>query len=303
MVPRQRAALLHLAHDPLVDQIEELRHAREDGDLALGQRPHQLLRAERLEVDDTRAHRERQQQVGELRQRVEQRQHAQHAVVLGDVHHPERRVTLGDQVGVRQHHALRIRGGARGVENHGGRAAVQSPSGLRGRIGIGLTHRLGGRVHIEPQHLRQFGQRFGGRGRQALAGEQHAGAGVPEDRRDLRRRIVGVERHDDGAAGEDGEVGRAPMRVVVGEDGAAIAGLDAGRRQPRRSIQHERVQIAIGETIETVFTLDLHRHPIAHTADGVLEDAEQGRHARVTHYHGRVLEPRHRRPVTTGRRR
>ena len=187
---------------------------------------------------------------------------------------------------MRQHHALRIGGGARGVEDHGGRAAVRIRHGLCGRIGDRrqLTASVGACTSSRGP-LRQFGQRLGGRGRQALAGEQHAGAGVtagswPPAPPNSWCRTARRWRRGRGWRGRPRTSG-----VVVGENRAAIAGLNAGRRQPRRSIQHEGVQIAIGETIETVFTLDLHRHPIAHTADGVLEDAEQGRHATVTHYH------------------
>ena len=115
---RHQAGLRDLLHHALVNQVEELRHAREDRDLALRQRLDQIRRVQRLEIHDAGADRERQQQVGELRERMEQRQHAENRVLLGDVDDGERRIALGQQVRVGQHHAFRIGGGAAGVEDY-----------------------------------------------------------------------------------------------------------------------------------------------------------------------------------------
>jgi hypothetical protein len=38
---------------------------------------------------------------------MEERQNAKNHVLVGDVHHSERRVALGQQIRVGQHHALR----------------------------------------------------------------------------------------------------------------------------------------------------------------------------------------------------
>ena len=67
-----------------MDEIEELRHAAEDGDAALAQGKRQLLRVERIEKDDLAAVAERQKEVGHLRQHVEERQHAEQAVSGAD---------------------------------------------------------------------------------------------------------------------------------------------------------------------------------------------------------------------------
>ena len=119
--PRDEARLRDLLHHALMNQVEELRHAREDRDLPLGERLHQIGRVERLEIDDARADRERQQQVRQLRERVKERQHAENRVLVGDVDDSERGITFGQQIRVGQHDAFRIRRRARCVQDHGWR--------------------------------------------------------------------------------------------------------------------------------------------------------------------------------------
>ena len=80
--------------------------------LRLGQRFHEVGRIERLEVDDARADRERQQQVRQLRERVKERQHAENSVMVAHVDDCKRSVTFGQQVSVSQHDAFGIGGRA-----------------------------------------------------------------------------------------------------------------------------------------------------------------------------------------------
>jgi hypothetical protein len=67
-----------------------------------------------------------------------------------------------------------------------------------------------------------------------LAGEYQLCAGIADDGGDLRGGIVRVEWNGDGAAFQDSEIGRAPVRVVGGEDSATIAGANPLLREPRR---------------------------------------------------------------------
>ena len=53
---------------------------------------------QRLEKHDAGANGERQQQVGQLGERVEQRQHAKHRVLVADVDDSESRVAFGQEV-------------------------------------------------------------------------------------------------------------------------------------------------------------------------------------------------------------
>ena len=108
---------LDLVRHALVNQVEELRHAGEERHLPLGEAAEQFGRVQRLEEDHARPDGEGQQQVGHLRQGVEERQHAEDAVLLGDRHDLERAFTLGQQVGMREHDALGVAGRARGVED------------------------------------------------------------------------------------------------------------------------------------------------------------------------------------------
>ena len=86
---RQPAARAGLLPDALVNQVEELRDAAEQGDVALAQGAQQFRRVERLQENDAGAAGKRQQQVGHLRQGVKQRQHTENGVARGDVNQPK----------------------------------------------------------------------------------------------------------------------------------------------------------------------------------------------------------------------
>ena len=109
-----------LLGDALVEEVEELRHAAEQRDVALGERSQQLGRVQRLQEDNSGSAREWQQQIGHLREGVEQREHAEDRVALVHAHDPEDSLHFGEQVAVCQHDALGVAGGAGGVEDHGG---------------------------------------------------------------------------------------------------------------------------------------------------------------------------------------
>ena len=142
----------------------------------------------------------------------------------------------------------------------------------------------GGSVNVEDRGIR--GRREAvecglGDSSQALGGEQHLGAGVPEDRGHLRRLIVGVERHDHSGDGENGEVGCAPVRVVVGEDRAAIAGVDSCATEPVGPIEGQTVELRVGISVESVLPLNFDRDAIAEAFDGRFEDAQKATRGRL----------------------
>ncbi len=56
--------------------------------------------------------------------------------------------------------------------------------------------------------------------------DDYARAGVGEHPGHLLRGQGGIERHIDGAQGEDGEVGDRPLPAIFGENGDAIALVD-----------------------------------------------------------------------------
>ena len=71
---------------------------------------------ERLQVNDARSFDQRQQQVCHLGQHVEERQHAQQRVGGAKVDPVEYGLDFAQKIGVRQHHAFGVGGGAGGVE-------------------------------------------------------------------------------------------------------------------------------------------------------------------------------------------
>ena len=231
-VASARPRLSTSPHDALVDQVEELRHAREDGDAAARQRAHQL-RASSASRGRRRARRPRTAAAGWPSAPASGTAAARPARCRSRVTFDdrERRVPLGDQVGVGQHHALGIGGRARGVEDHGGRAAASSATaGLGGRMARrSLT--ASGRVHVEPR--RRPVSSASASSPLAASRSPANSTRAPEslqDRGDLRRPNSWCRTARRRRRGEDGEVGGTPVGVVVGEDRAAVAGLNAGRR-------------------------------------------------------------------------
>ena len=276
------AAFLHLSRDALVDQVEELRHAHEDGDVPLGQALEQLGGVERLEVDDAGADGHRQQQVGHLGQRMEQRQDPQHGVPLADVDDGERRLALGSEVAVGQHDSLGVGGGPRGEEDHRGIGRPGRVSGRRTPPG-GEQRIDGGQARPGLVH-RQYRYRRGRRrlfddGQQAQPGAEQPRTRCGQDGCHLGRRIVGVERHDHQAGAQHGKVDSAPAGVVVGQDGAAVANGEPLRREPSGDGFGHHLQLAIGDPFEPVLALDLDGDVVWEAADGFGEDVPEVGHA------------------------
>ena len=285
----QPSALVDLGGDLLVNQIEELRHAREDRDAPLGQGLEQVGGVERFEEDHARAHGKRQQQVGHLRERMEERQHAQHGVALRHVDHGKGRLALAGEVAVREHHALGVGGGARGVENHRGVSAAgwaRRKRHLGARRAQHPVDRLA-RVVARPVHAHERKGRGGPGGRhrllchrqQAGAGHEQPGTRGREHGRDLRGRVVGVERHGHGADAQHGQVDGAPARVVVGQNRAAIARRHPLRDEPSGDGVGHVPKIAIGDLLQARRPLHLDRHVGGKPGGGRVEDVPEVLHA------------------------
>ena len=112
----QRSAFLDLLKDALVNQIKELRHNGKGRDVALAQSPQEFGSVQSLQINYARAFYQRQQQIGHLRQHVKHGQHAQQRIGRADVDPVKYRFHFAQKVGVGEHHALGVGGGARGVE-------------------------------------------------------------------------------------------------------------------------------------------------------------------------------------------
>ncbi len=105
--------------DAFVDQIEELRHHGKHADLALGQRTQKLGRVQGFEIDDARSLHQGQQQIGHLREHVEQWKHAEHSVVGANVSPAKHGLHFTQEIAVSEHDALGVGGGAGSVEQGG----------------------------------------------------------------------------------------------------------------------------------------------------------------------------------------
>ena len=90
-------------------------------------------------------------------------------------------------------------------------------------------------------------------------GEENFGAAVAHQRGDLFWFVSGVKRDSNGAQAENSQVSGAPMGIVVGQQGAAVARLDAARSQPPGDLLCHAAQIAVGEGVEAVAALHLDR--------------------------------------------
>ena len=121
----------NLSKDALVDEIEELRDAAEDGDAALAQGESQLLGVERIEKDDLAAVVERQEEVGHLGQHMEERQDSEQRVPGTDGDELADALELGGEIAVGEHDALGIAGGSRGVDDG---SDIVGLDGSRGEI-------------------------------------------------------------------------------------------------------------------------------------------------------------------------
>ena len=64
------------------------------------------------------------------------------------------------------------------------------------------------------------------------------------------------------------EVRRAPVRVILGQDGASIAGHDALKTQPGRDAARHHVELAVRERVETVPSLDFDCQAVPEPRDG-----------------------------------
>ena len=111
------AAPFDLTDDPLMDQIEELRHAGEDRDPARLERAEQRRGADGLQEDDPRADRQRQPQVRHLGERVEQRENAEDDVVLVRLDDGQDRRAFRLEIAVREHDPLGVGRRAGGVQD------------------------------------------------------------------------------------------------------------------------------------------------------------------------------------------
>ena len=105
---RTRSAFGKLLKNPVVNQVEKLRHDGKNCDVSFVQGPQKFGCIQRLQIHYSRALDQRKHEVRHLRQNVEHRQHSQHRVFFSQIGPGEDSFHFRQKVGVRQHHALGI---------------------------------------------------------------------------------------------------------------------------------------------------------------------------------------------------
>ena len=114
----EAAFLGDLAEDALVDEVEELGDAAEDGDAALAQGEGQFLGVERIEKDDLAAVAERQVEVDHLRPAHGRAADTPRKPSPGPMGmNSADALQFGGEIAVGEHDALGIAGGSRGVDD------------------------------------------------------------------------------------------------------------------------------------------------------------------------------------------
>ncbi len=232
----QATALAHLLHHFFVDKVKELGHAAEKGDAAVAQPAQQFAGVELLEIDHAATRRKRHQQVGHLRQGVEQGKDAQDRVALIHADVVEDGLGFSVEIGVGQHHALGVARRPGGVEQDRdiiGAAGVRLESrGAGGKHGVERREAGGAGIEQGDPDISEPYDCLLGDFKVGRVGEYQAGSAVHEQLLHLGRLERGVERYRHGAPGHDAEVGGDPARAVQSKDGAAVAGLDARLLEP-----------------------------------------------------------------------
>ncbi len=226
-----------------MDEIEELRNAAEDGDAALTQRDHQLLRVQRIEKDNLAAIAQRQENIDHLRQHVEERQHAKKTVARADGNEFADALQFGSQVAVGEHHALGIAGGSGGVND--GRNIVwlhrnRNKTGLRRQHHVWHVRQALVRGVQHCQLNRTACDGFLGHRKAALVHKEQGCATVIEQLSNLGGGESRVQWDCGIAAGDDAKIGRDPNRTIEGKDGTARASARLRCRSESATVPRRR---------------------------------------------------------------
>ena len=223
---RDAAALLDLGADAVADALEH------GGDVEVVVRVgggHLLHEVGEVGAEEDRVAAEQLRPQHDARAGEAQREEVEHAVGLaaaaGDgVHGGDGLRDHVVDVGAGEHGALGLAAGARGVDDRDGVVGGEGVRGGRDRGGLQGLAEEGDAAVLGP------GVAEGGC-EGVVAGEHEHGAAVAGHDRELVGVLAAVEGDDDGALGEGGEVGGDPQAAVGGEEGDAVAGLDAGAAQ------------------------------------------------------------------------
>ena len=181
---------------------------------------------------------------------VEDRQRVDQHVVRGEAPGVDQGPGVRDEVSVGQHRALGAAGGARGVEQRGqvvGRTLHRRES-LRGRVGRLGQAALALGVERDERRARLPRRRLQSLAPARVADEQRR-LGVADEVFDLGRGVAGVERQEDAARADGGEIEDDGLDRFLDLRGHPVPGLHAETGQRVGHPAGPRDEIAVGDAL------------------------------------------------------
>jgi hypothetical protein len=260
LLARRRAALDGRLH-PAVDALVEARDGGQDRGLHVG---HVLREAldERLRVRDRGAQAEWQELAGDPLEDVRERQPREEYVLLGEVDDLVHRLVVEQDHGVREHRALRVRGGSRGMDHGdqliaGDRLPALPPQPPLGRVVGGARHHivegegalgeLPVRVHgddvLQRRDLRSDALDL--RGLLRVLDDDQLRADVVEDERGLARLRLRVDGCRHGARRQGREVADDPLGPRSADDAGRVAGAEPQVAHAERQLRDPVPRLAV----------------------------------------------------------
>ena len=264
-LPCEQSARCRFLHDAFVDEIEELWDAAEERDVALAQSTQQLGGVERFQIHDARAVRERKQQVGHLRERVEEGKDSEDGVGRADGHELSHRLDLRQQVVVREHYALRVARRPRRIKDD--RRFLETPRHDRVEAASAAGEYLFYRIHASRLAFEQDEAElcsahslrgFTRIGEIAFVDKQDRSPTIFQQGSDLFGLEGGVEGDSDASCRDGPEVSRDPARAVVAEEGATGTARYPGFGEPASHRFRHMAQFGVGVALERLLALHLH---------------------------------------------
>ncbi len=253
--PLLRGRLGERLVDALGEFIEHARH-REHQRGALARKVFGKLR-NRAGISDLRADRERQVVAASALEHVRKRKQGKEHVVASRQLQALAGGDVGENVAVREHHALGPARSAGGVANRG-EGVVCERRGFELRR-LSRKHRFdpvaaAARIGCEAENARKRGAHLGQSVRHATAlHDEQAGAAILQAPGDVFRIVVHVERHDDQAEPERTLVGRDPVDAVFQAQSNALALREVFGPQKRLPARRVSGDLARGDIAPPAF--------------------------------------------------
>ena len=218
----QRHAWRHLH---VGQRAVKLRDRRQDGRLVAQQLADDVLgRMQRLDRHDRQALCHWQQHAHGHAEAVKHRQQTRHAILRRQFQFLHHSPDISQQVVVAEHRALRLAGGAGGVNDQRQVLARLAGRWQLGRLAVVRLAKLLHLDHGQAVELRLERRRALGHRRLA---DEHLGPGVFEDVADLVRREEIIDRHHDALGQQNAEEGEDKLRAILQPKAHPIAGLQA----------------------------------------------------------------------------